>query len=386
MRSVLLLSCLVGCLDDPCVVEPDGAPCKPNHAVREAPTAPPVPNCPLATDGELLINEVLPDPGGLDVNGDGEASAFDDEFVELVSTADGPRSFRGVTLRVGETARLVLDDRCVGAGRAVVVFGGGQVPPATPEVLALVSRLSLSNAGGELSLEGPDGSRWDSVSWGGATPRESLTRVPDLSGDFGPHPSVTGSLLRASPGLCANLSPLGHCETQVGGPDTPPCQAVEYGELVINEILADPGGLDVNGDGVGDAKGDEFLELMVLSTGPRRLENVRVVVNDQERATLNTGCLSPGQSVVVVGSAPAIPSVWGDPSLVADRPLGLANVGATIELWTDLEALERLRYSEIGPRVTLRRKPDGVGDFSIGVPTPGECSIGGPLALGCERR
>ncbi len=392
-----------GCLEVPCELEREAPPTvgradspRCDKAPAAAVPAPPS-NCPSGAPGELTLNELLIDPGGVDVNGDGVASAWDDEFVELVVRADGPRSFGGVQLLVDGNERLTLDDRCLPGGSALVVFGGGAMPAAPPSategssapVVTYVtarSRLGLSNAGGAIVVVGPDGSFWDEASWEGVEARRSLTRQPELDGAFVEHPGPPDGL-SASPGTCADLAPFPSCDapTPMASAATS-CQAVEYGELVVNEFLADPGTFDVNGDGVAEAKGDEFIELMVVSKGPRRLDGVRLVVNGQDRITLYTECLAPGQSVLVIGGPPAPSSVWGDPVVVADRPLGLANSGAQVELWTDIEPLERFLYGQATPGVSLRRQPDGMGDLAPGSPTPGECSVGGPVGLGCERR
>jgi len=48
--------------------------------------------------GDLKINEVLLDPKKNDVNSDGKASGTQDEFIEIVTTADWLISLGGVTI------------------------------------------------------------------------------------------------------------------------------------------------------------------------------------------------------------------------------------------------------------------------------------------------
>jgi hypothetical protein len=162
--------------------------------------------CPLARAGELVINEVLADPGGIDANQDGELVWQHDEFVEMLLLADGSRSTKGLTLTVNGKTRIALPDGCVPAGGALLVFGGGKpnISP-TPGLSVLVSpkTLILPNAGGvvAVSRDGDIIARFTYGSEGGND--QSMTRFPDGYGAVMLHKDTPNGL-PASPGSCTN--------------------------------------------------------------------------------------------------------------------------------------------------------------------------------------
>jgi hypothetical protein len=82
-------------------------------------------------------------------------------------------------------------------------------------------------------------------------------------------------------------------------PDDPPPTG---GVLVINEVLADPGAGDFNGDGVASTVEDEFLELINVGDGPLDLSGVTVSDGVGVRGTFPEGTvLEPGQVALVFG-------------------------------------------------------------------------------------
>ncbi|MBN1945240.1 MAG: lamin tail domain-containing protein [Bradymonadales bacterium] len=165
--------------------------------------------------GRILFNEVLTD-GTVegDPNGDGDADPVEDQFVELVSTAESALDLQGFTLV--ESHLPALPRHTFGAGfslepgHAVVIFGGGDAPDASEgatfftanaadpgipfglhlsmpsdhillldDAGAVVARFCYGEAEGECSLE--------------PAADESLTRSPDLVGSFVPHTDAEGS-------------------------------------------------------------------------------------------------------------------------------------------------------------------------------------------------
>ena len=134
--------------------------------------APLEPETPLV----VVINEVLADPApGLDgdANGDGVRSAFDDEFVELVSTAAVPIDLSGWFLADGFGTRFVFPSGAeLLPGRAVLVFGGGSADlvrdfaTETGSRAFLGSGLGLNNGGDTLTLYRADESASDAMSYG----------------------------------------------------------------------------------------------------------------------------------------------------------------------------------------------------------------------------
>jgi Calx-beta domain-containing protein/lamin tail-like protein len=152
-----------------------------------APPPPPAPAAPVPPQpGDLVLNEIHADPHLTrgDANGDGVVSSDGDEFVELVNVTDEPLALGGVTISDALAVRYTFPDAEVLApGCAVVVFGG----------------LVLNNGGDTVSIAlgetvltsvtyGPEGGQ-----------DQSLTRAPDLSGDFVQH-LTANSAARFSPG------------------------------------------------------------------------------------------------------------------------------------------------------------------------------------------
>ncbi len=166
---------------------PHGLTC----AVEPEPAAAPV----------VVINEVLADPApdaAGDANGDGERSAFDDEFVELVSAASEPVDLSGWSLSDSFGTRFVFPAGTeLLPGRAVLVFGGGDgalvrdFDGETGTLTFLGSGLGLNNDGDTLTLYRVDGTASDTMGYGSEGGKDvSLTRATDgdPSSPFIPHP------------------------------------------------------------------------------------------------------------------------------------------------------------------------------------------------------
>lgn len=80
-----------------------------------------------------------------------------------------------------------------------------------------------------------------------------------------------------------------------------PCRPVLSGELIVNELLIRPGGVDLDGDGQSTGR-DEALELRLDTTEPVHLREVELQVNGVTRGKLGpSDCLPPGQLLVIVG-------------------------------------------------------------------------------------
>ncbi len=179
----------------------------------------------------VTINEILADPPeGLagDANRDGVRDSADDEFVELVNALNSSINIAGWTLRTRslsgttETLRHTFDaGTTLAAGKAIVVFGGGTINAADPAfggsqvVTTSTSGLSLTNSGLTILLRDASGNLVAQFTYGGSTglsgdKDQSLTRSPDITGDFAPHTTATNSDgRRFSPGTRADGTPFG---------------------------------------------------------------------------------------------------------------------------------------------------------------------------------
>ena len=155
---------------------------------------------------------------------------------------------------------------------------------------------------------------------------------------------------------CAGLMLLGSCRASVDLPDpaglqalpspgaggtvglpgavSPECRPAGAGEVVLNEYLVRPGGLDVDGDGKSNGR-DEVLEL-ALATGSTavHLGGAQLLVDGQVRGQITgQACLDPKQLIVVVGSTSALVT-WpeGATEVRLDHLLKLPDGGGSLEL------------------------------------------------------
>jgi uncharacterized protein (TIGR03437 family) len=180
----------------------------------------------------LVINEILADPpdgAAGDANHDGARSSTQDEFVELVNASTSDLNIGGYQLTVrgsnnADTVRHTFAvDTIIAPGTAIVVFGGAQAatfdPAHTAFAGALVQTastggLSLTNGGSAVKLLSPQGATIEELTYGGATDldadrNQSLTRAPDVLGDFTLHQTAPAAVGRTfSPGTRTDGTPF----------------------------------------------------------------------------------------------------------------------------------------------------------------------------------
>ncbi len=184
--------------------------------------------------GWILFNEVLIDGTAEgDPNGDGDtAHPFEDQFVELVNVGGEAIDLAGFTiieedLTEGSPRHTFPAGASLPAGHALVIFGGGDAPAATAtaefhtananDPPGLSFGLHLSTPADAVWLLDPQGAVVDRFCYGSssadcawpAATDASLTRSPDLTGDFTPHDQATGSNKAAfSPGTRLDGTPF----------------------------------------------------------------------------------------------------------------------------------------------------------------------------------
>jgi hypothetical protein len=213
VQNVLLISesqIEISILDDDVDSDGDGVPDN-------------VDNCPnelgqIANNGcpwlGFLINEVNYDPASDisgDSNGDGVRDANDDEFIEFFNSSEFDLDLTNFTVSDAAAVRHTFPNGTVIPSNGILVlFGGGN--PAGDFGGAMVqtangfqSRLNLNNAGDSVTIKDPNdevvlsyNSSDTGVNHGS---NQSVTRYPDLTGDFQLHSSISdanGSLF--SPG------------------------------------------------------------------------------------------------------------------------------------------------------------------------------------------
>jgi hypothetical protein len=161
--------------------------------------------------GELIVNEVLVRPGGLDVDGDGVSNGRDEAIEFVLDASASAANLEGVTLEVDGVLRgSVHLAECVPKGTLVVLVGSTtqalDLPPGAVAV-RLDKTLKLPDEGGTLALRGVTGSVLAQVSWpaekDGLGTSRTRTRDGDRNAGFARHadlPLAKGQ--RASIGWC----------------------------------------------------------------------------------------------------------------------------------------------------------------------------------------
>lgn len=185
---------------------------------------------------DVRINEVLADPpDGIagDANHDGVRNSSEDEFLELVNTgsATNMSDWTIRTRALGGTNETVRHRFASGTllfpGEVIVIFGGGNLEATNPifgctqVIEASTAGLSLTNGGLTIVIRDSSGGLVNEFTYGGTTgldggDNQSLTRSPDISGDFVHHASAAGANEhRFSAGLRTDGTPFGECTGQL---------------------------------------------------------------------------------------------------------------------------------------------------------------------------
>ncbi|MEQ8547934.1 MAG: lamin tail domain-containing protein [Cyclobacteriaceae bacterium] len=158
----------------------------------------------------LEINEYMAWPAGADAsadgrptvdsNGDGSADFEEDEFIEFVNAGStdldisGWKVYDQVTsfdpLRHVFPAGTVLN-----AGGAIVVFGGGNPQGdfggSQVQLASQASQgLGLTNSGDVIIIRNTSGETVLEFPYGGQVRAQSITRIPDVTGPYSPHPTL----------------------------------------------------------------------------------------------------------------------------------------------------------------------------------------------------
>lgn len=122
---------------------------------------------------------------------------------------------------------------------------------------------------------------------------------------------------------------------------SPECPAVQAGEVVLNEYLVRPGGMDLDGDGKSNGR-DELIELTLHTQGKTaHLGGVKFYVDGALRGTVTaTACLDPSHLFVLVGSTTGL-GTWqeGTDEVRLDHLLRLPDGGGSLEMRTADDAL-----------------------------------------------
>jgi len=165
----------------------------------------------------LVINEYLADPPAGpagDANGDGVTSTSQDEFVELINAGSAPLEVGGFSISDAIQTRFTFPPGAViPAGESAVIFGGGSprgdFGNARANGLLFTSALSLNNGSDSIIVKdnfGVEVTRHNYPPPDSDT-NQSITRSPDIAGNFVEHSTAPGSDGRLfSPGTLINGS------------------------------------------------------------------------------------------------------------------------------------------------------------------------------------
>ncbi|MEO0616154.1 MAG: ExeM/NucH family extracellular endonuclease [Pseudomonadota bacterium] len=317
----------------------------------------------------VIINEIHADPdsGQGDANGDGTPQFSQDEFVEIVNTTGAALDVSGWGLADGFTTRhvfpagTVIEDQC-----AIVVFGGGTPTGSFGGAQAQVASggsLGLNNGGDTVTVSTPAGVVAASESYGSAGgANQSLTRAPDLTGDFVQHLSVADA--RFSPGTTLDGTPFAGCapavptvtvaQVQGDGPATPLAgQTVRVEGVVTGDFQ------DGDADNTRNLRGF-YLQDLVADGNAATSDGVfvfdgsnpglDVAVGDRVAVTGNaveffgeTQIAASGVELLGTASLPA-------PALIT-LPSAAVLLGEDGEYIPDLEAFEGMLVEIAGPLV-----------------------------------
>lgn len=195
---------------------------------------------------DILINEFLADPpegAAGDANRDGLRDSADDEFVELVNTTthdidisdyrifsrgSGSDTLRHVfatgTILPSCSAMVVFGDGTSAFNPNDPAFGGARV------VKASTNGLSLVNSGGVISLHDRAGAIVNLVAYGGSSAinadnNQSVTRSPDIAGNFAQHLTASGGARAFSPGTQTSGASFVSCTPAISRIEVSPSSA-----------------------------------------------------------------------------------------------------------------------------------------------------------------
>jgi len=169
-----------------------------------------------------VINEVLADPGGEDVNKDSTSNNTEDEFVEIVNVSSKTLQMNGLKLYLNTNTSKVytLQALALPPKGVLVIFAGGmssdtEVNTGKPHskfggAYVYSANLSiLSNSGArEVILETAQGTKISSLAYGSSCnvkAKVSLNLNPELTGSCALHTDVQAGT-NYSPGTKADGS------------------------------------------------------------------------------------------------------------------------------------------------------------------------------------
>ena len=170
---------------------------KQSDGARQADGALKPPACLPARTGELVVNEILAKPGGVDLDGDGKSTGRD-EALELIYVGDVPGHLQGAHLLANATDKgAIADPHCLQPGDLLVLTGSTALQLALPagvHQLRLAGALELKDGGADLAIAGVLGTVLGDAVYPAAVGGQSYVRVVDgdRTAPWIEHPLVGG--------------------------------------------------------------------------------------------------------------------------------------------------------------------------------------------------
>ena len=351
------------------------------------------PSCEPAPTVDLVINEVLSDPGTVvDANGDGTFSSTQDEFVEIVNNGASDVDLSGWALNDGAGLKHTFPGgSVVSAGCAVVVFGGGTPTGAFGGALVQTASsggLGLNNGGDDIFLFDDLANLIVSLTYGSeGNNDQSITRDPDITGGtpLVQHSGAAGSGgALASPGTRVDGTSFSGCSAPAcgitPGIGTATCNTFTAGagndtyDLTIPYSGVEAGTTVVNNSGSGTIGGDD----------PAVTPNGTIVISGiSEDDAYSVTFSAPCDAFTISGSAPDCEPVPTSPFVIneihadPDGTLGDANNDGTAN-FSDDEFVEIVNTGATDEDISDWTLSDGVGVrhvFPPGTVIPAGCAI-----------
>ncbi len=135
-------------------------------------------------------------------------------------------------------------------------------------------------------------------------------------------------------------------------------------KIIINEILADPTGIDANGDGTISTSQDEFIELVNTDITPHNLTDYTISDNSAIRHTFGNITIPAGGSVVIFGGGTPT-AISGIALKTSTGRLSLNNTGDTVTLKNNNDVIITTHTygSEANSDQSIARNDDLTGNF-----------------------
>lgn len=150
----------------------------------------------------VVINEFLADPGGIDVDGSGDYQYDDDEFIELYNNESVSVDISNWTLSDGTVRHTFSEGTILLSNSAIVVFGNPDKYSGIfgGSIVQGANSLGLNNGGDSIILANNEGSTVDLHTYSSGTSGVSVVRDPEGIGNFKGHDEIVGAVGDYSPG------------------------------------------------------------------------------------------------------------------------------------------------------------------------------------------